>query len=154
MAGYITFPTAQLVPIPHGIALPQVCSVLCAGVTAFTSLRVMDPKPGQWCVITGAGGALGHLAVQYAKAFELKVVAIDGGSEKRKFCRKLGADVYVDFIEEGGNLAAKVKQMTGNGADLVMVLSPHQSSYEYVWFSVSVDICADRTTVMLASILA
>ena len=90
----------------------------------------MNPQPGQWCVITGAGGALGHLAVQYAKAFGLKVVAIDGGSEKREFCTSLGAGAYVDFIEEGRNLASRVKEEPGGGADLILVLRPHQSSYE------------------------
>jgi D-arabinose 1-dehydrogenase-like Zn-dependent alcohol dehydrogenase len=35
-----------------------------------------------------AAGGVGHLAIQYAKAaFQLKVIAIDGGSEKAQFCK-------------------------------------------------------------------
>ncbi|KAH8812918.1 chaperonin 10-like protein [Xylogone sp. PMI_703] len=127
---YISFPINQLIPIPSTIDIPQACSVLCAGVTAFSALRLMDPKPGQWCVIAGAAGALGHLGIQYAKTFGLKVVAIDGGQpEKEAFCKEMGADAYVDFQKEGEGLAKRVKEVTEGGAHLVLVLSPHQSSY-------------------------
>ena len=130
---YITFPVDQLIPIPDGIDLPQACCVLCAGVTAFSSLRLMDPQPGTWCVIAGAAGGLGHLAIQYAKCFGLRVLAIDGGgADKEAFCRDMGADTYVDFIKEGVRLVEKVRSATVGGARSVLVLSPHQGSYEYV----------------------
>ncbi|KAJ5211575.1 Polyketide synthase enoylreductase [Penicillium cinerascens] len=43
--------------------------------------------------IVGAGGGLGSLAQQYAKAMGLRVVAIDGGDEKRVMCEQLGTEV-------------------------------------------------------------
>ncbi|RFU27321.1 hypothetical protein B7463_g9024, partial [Scytalidium lignicola] len=113
-----------------GIDIPQACCVLCAGVTAFSSLRLMNPKPGEWCTIAGAAGGLGHLAIQYAKTFGLKVVAIDGGQpEKEAFCKEMGADIYIDFAKEGSQLVQKVKTVTNGGSHLVLVFSPHQSSY-------------------------
>jgi len=55
----------------------------------------MDPQPGTWCVIAGAAGGLGHLAIQYPKCFGLRVLAIDGGgTDKEGFCRDMGADTY------------------------------------------------------------
>ena len=38
-------------------------------------LKVTDTKPGDWVVISGIGG-LGHMAVQYAKAMGLNVIAV------------------------------------------------------------------------------
>lgn len=107
------------------------CPILCAGVTAYTSLRKMQPQVGKWCAVVGAAGGLGHLAIQYAKVFGLKVVAIDGGrDEKEAFCKKVGCDAYVDFIKSGGHLVEQVKAATGGGADYVLILGPHQSAYE------------------------
>jgi propanol-preferring alcohol dehydrogenase len=131
---YISFPVDQLIPIPFGISLSQACCVLCAGVTAFSALRLMDPQLGTWCVIAGAAGGLGHLAIQYAKCFGLRVLAIDGGGvDKERFCMEMGADAYVDFIKEERRLVGKVKFITDGGAHSVLVLSPHQSSYKYFY---------------------
>lgn len=38
-------------------------------------------------------------AIQYAKAMDLRVLAIDGGPEKAALCVKLGADAVVDFTK-------------------------------------------------------
>jgi propanol-preferring alcohol dehydrogenase len=130
-SGYIAFPVAELVRIPPGMDLVSVCPILCAGVTAYTSLRIMNPQPGKWCVIVGAAGGLGHLAIQYAKAMGLRVLAIDGGlPQKESFCKQKGADVFVDFNK--GRLVETVRGETQGGADYVLVLSPHQSCYEFV----------------------
>jgi propanol-preferring alcohol dehydrogenase len=89
----------------------------------------MRPQPGKWCVIAGAAGGLGHLAIQYAKSMDLKVLAIDGEApQKRDFCARMGADAYVDFTRD--DLVEAVYQETNGGADYTLVLSPHQSSYE------------------------
>ncbi|OQV05500.1 hypothetical protein CLAIMM_10227 [Cladophialophora immunda] len=127
--GYVSFPTSQLIPIPAKISLPSVCPILCAGVTVHTSLRLMKPQPSKWCAIVGAAGGLGHLGIQYAKAMDLKVLAIDGnGAEKEAFCKKMGADAFVDFGRE--DFVEAVVTQTSGGADYILVLSPHQSSYD------------------------
>lgn len=94
----------------------------------------MQPKAGKWCVIVGASGGLGHLAIQYAKYFGLKVLAIDGDvtghNEKKSLCQSIGSDVYIDFLKAGAHLSDQVKIVTDGGADYVLVLGPHQSAYE------------------------
>lgn len=96
----------------------------------------MEPEAGKWCVIVGASGGLGHLAIQYAKYFGLKVVAIDGESGESKtkeaFCNKMGCDVYIDFLKAGELLSDQVKSATDGGSDYTLVLGPHQSAYKYV----------------------
>ena len=127
--GYVAFPVSQLIRIPPGIPLPSVCPILCAGVTSYAALKRMEPQPGKWCAIVGAAGGLGHLAIQYAKTMGLKVLAIDGGSpRKADFCFRMGADTFVDFTTP--NLVEEVQAKTGGGPQYVLILNPHQSSYE------------------------
>ena len=94
----------------------------------------MQPEAGKWCAIVGASGGLGHLAIQYAKYFGLKVVAIDGepgeGNTKEAFCQKMGCDVYIDFMKAGDRLSDQVKAVTDGGAHYILVLSPHQSAFK------------------------
>ena len=63
----------------------------------------------------GAGGGLGHFAVQYAKAMGMRVIAIDGGDEKRDLCKKLGAEVFIDYTQTK-DVTAEVVKITGFGA--------------------------------------
>jgi propanol-preferring alcohol dehydrogenase len=71
-------------------------AILCAGVTSYKGLKVTEAKPGQFVAIVGAAGGLGHLAIQYAKAMGMQVVAVDVGKEKLDYCKSLGADFCVD----------------------------------------------------------
>jgi propanol-preferring alcohol dehydrogenase len=130
--GYITFPVDHLIPIPETLgSSPAVCPILCAGVTAYSALRKMNPIAGKWCAVAGAAGGVGHLAIQYAKvAFGMKVLAIDSGNRKAEFCTRLGADAFVDYIAAGKDLPERVKIETGGGADFILVLSPIQSAYK------------------------
>lgn len=73
--------------------LDAVAPVLCAGITVYKGLKESGVRPGQTVAIVGAGGGLGSLALQYAKAMGIHTVAIDGGEEKRKMCLELGAEV-------------------------------------------------------------
>lgn len=108
------------------------CPILCAGVTSYVGLRKMNPERNKWCVISGAAGGVGHLAIQYAKkVFGLKVLAIDGGHrDKEAFCTAMGCDEYVDFVEAGKRLGELVVEKTDGGPQYVLLLSPTQSAYE------------------------
>lgn len=67
----------------------------------------------------GAGGGLGSLAQQYAKAMGLKVIAIDSGDEKKKMSlEQLGASEFVDFAQSK-NVVKDVQAATEDG------LGPH-----------------------------
>lgn len=74
--------------------------ILCAGVTVYKAIKESGVKAGEWLVIPGAGGGLGHLAVQYASNMGIRVIGIDTGSEKEQLVKKLGADKWIDFKQE------------------------------------------------------
>ena len=54
----------------------EAAPLICAGITTYKGIKKTEARPGEWVVISGAGG-LGHLAIQYAKIMGLKVCAVD-----------------------------------------------------------------------------
>lgn len=68
-------------------------------------LKACQLSYGNWVAVPGAGGGLGHLAVQYAIATGMKVVGIDTGAEKRKMVEGYGG-VFIDFKEETVSVVA------------------------------------------------
>ncbi|KAH8703192.1 alcohol dehydrogenase, class V [Talaromyces proteolyticus] len=123
--------------IPKQVRLDAVAPILCAGITVYKGLKESGARPGQTVAIVGAGGGLGSLALQYAKAMGLRVVAIDGGNEKKEMCEKLGAEAYVD-IKKSKDIPADVKAATPEslGAHAVILLAvaekPFEQATEYV----------------------
>src|ERR1700693_2618111 len=81
--------------MPKNLSFVDAAPILCAGVTTYKGLKETNARPGEWVVISGAGG-LGHVAIQYAKAMGLHVAAVDLGPEKMALARKLGAEITID----------------------------------------------------------
>ncbi|GAB6260201.1 alcohol dehydrogenase AdhP [Photobacterium sp. CCB-ST2H9] len=88
-----------VVKIPEGLSYVDAAPLFCAGVTTYKALKVAEVKPGQWVAVIGVGG-LGHLAVQYAKAMGMNVIAVDTGAEKMALAKELGAEHCIDFMKE------------------------------------------------------
>ncbi|KDM90537.1 alcohol dehydrogenase AdhP [Photobacterium galatheae] len=88
-----------VVKIPEGLSYVDAAPLFCAGVTTYKALKVTEVKPGQWVAVIGVGG-LGHLAVQYAKAMGMNVIAVDTGVEKMALAKELGAEHCIDFMKE------------------------------------------------------
>jgi len=82
--------------IPKNLPFVDAAPILCAGVTTYKGLKETNTRPGEWVVISGAGGGLGHVAIQYAKAMGLHVAAVDLGPEKVALARRLGAEIAID----------------------------------------------------------
>ncbi|KKA18311.1 Alcohol dehydrogenase [Rasamsonia emersonii CBS 393.64] len=121
-ADYTLVDSEYMLPIPEEVKAAEAAPILCAGTTVYRALKSAQLAPGQWVAIVGAGGGLGHLAIQYAKAKGLKVLGIDGGEDKGALCTKLGADAF--------DLTADVIQTTQGGAHGVLVTSSSPRAYE------------------------
>jgi len=104
--------------------------MLCAGLTAYAALQKTNPRPGNWVVVSGAGGGVGHLAVQLAaKAFGQRVIGIDQ-SAKRNVTRDSGAEEFIDVAQSSGDMVAEVKKITGGlGAHAVIVCAASNAAY-------------------------
>lgn len=108
--------------LPNGLDFGPAAPVLCAGVTVYKGLKETEVRPGEWVAISGVGG-LGHMAVQYAKAMGMHVVAADIFDEKLALAKQLGADVTVNGKDK--DAVEQVQKATGgvHGA-LVTAVSP------------------------------
>ncbi|VEU22254.1 DEKNAAC103308 [Brettanomyces naardenensis] len=132
---YATADAVQAAHIPKGADLAGVAPILCAGVTVYKALKTADLRPGQWVAISGAGGGLGSLAVQYAKAMGLRVVGIDGGAEKGELATSLGAEAFIDFTKVPDVVKAVQEATNGGPHGVINVsVSPKamSQSVEYV----------------------
>jgi alcohol dehydrogenase, propanol-preferring len=92
-----------------------------------------EVRPGEWIAISGIGG-LGHIAIQYAKAMGLHVVALDVEEDKLALARTLGAEITVNAREP--DAAAQVIRETGGGTHGVLVTAVSQalSVRRSTWF--------------------
>ncbi|MEM9778778.1 MAG: alcohol dehydrogenase AdhP [Pseudomonadota bacterium] len=97
-ADYVLADANYVGQLPDGLDFGPAAPVLCAGVTVYKGLKELEAKPGDWVAISGIGG-LGHMAVQYAKAMGLNVVAIDIHEDKLKLAKDLGADLAFNGVE-------------------------------------------------------
>jgi len=127
---YVVSWASYVTPIPDNLPLELAAPILCAGVTVYSALKNSEAKAGQYVVIPGAGGGLGHLALQYARVMGLKSIAIDTGADKQKLTKELGAAEWIDFRETKDIVAAVKKVTDGQGAHAAIVAAGAAESYE------------------------
>lgn len=122
-AEYVIAAAPFVARIPAGLDLARIAPILCAGVTSYKGLKETEARPGEWVAISGVGG-LGHVAIQYAKAMGLHVVALDVAPAKLELALRAGADVAVDA--RSPDATADVLKATNGGAHgiLVTAVSP------------------------------
>lgn len=105
--------------LPDDVDLAGVAPILCAGVTVYKGLKASEVKPGEWVLISGVGG-LGHIAVQYAVAMGMRVVAVDLSDDKAALALRHGAEHAINARTEP-DVAARIAEVTGGGAHGALV---------------------------------
>ena len=111
--------------IPEGADPFEIAPVLCAGVTVYKGLKVTGVRPGQWVVISGVGG-LGHIAVQYAVAMGMRVIAVDVADDKLALAERHGAEITINAM--GPDPAEAIQEAVG-GAHGVLVTAVHPDAF-------------------------
>ncbi len=125
-AEYVVASAAFAARLPVGVDFAAVAPILCAGVTTYKGLKETDTRPGEWVVISGIGG-LGQVAIQYAKAMGLKVVALDIAEDKLKLARDTGADCAVNALS--AEAVDSVLRATGGGAHGILVTAVSTAAF-------------------------
>ncbi len=99
-AEYVSVPQDALALKPSIISFEQAASVPTSGYIALLNLQSgVRVQPGQSVLINGAGGGVGAITVQLAKAYGARVTGVDS-TEKIEMVRSLGADHVVDYTQE------------------------------------------------------
>ena len=124
-AEYVLADPGYVGHLPANIGFSEIAPVLCAGVTVYKGLKVLDCKPGDWVAISGIGG-LGHFAVQYAKAMGFHVIAVDIDDAKLELARRLGADMTINARTQD---PAQEVQRAIRGAHGVLVTAVSRSAF-------------------------
>lgn len=113
--GYAEKATANkgaIFDIPDGITDAQALCMLVQGSTAWHILKTVGHLvPGETVVIHAAAGGVGTIAVQLAKMWGGKVIAVTSSSEKAELATSLGADFVIDAASE--NLAGAILAANG-----------------------------------------
>lgn len=103
-AEFVVAPEDELARTPAGLTDSEAAALPLAGLTAYRALvGIAGVSRGQRVLIQGAGGGVGHLAVQIAKALGAHVTAVVSPA-KVDFVRGLGADEILDYT--AGQFAA------------------------------------------------
>lgn len=103
---------AALIPIPDAVTDQQALCMLVQGSTAWHLLKTMGSvKPGQTVVIHAAAGGVGTIAIQLAKMWGAKVIAVASSEGKRALATSLGADAVIEATHE--NLGDAIRAANG-----------------------------------------
>ncbi len=112
-------PAANAVPKPKRLSWEEAASMSLVLLTSWhmlvTRARI---QPGQDVLVWGATSGIGVVAIQIAKLFNARVLAVAGTVEKLDVARSLGADEVINYKEQ--DVAAEVRRLTNKrGVDIV-----------------------------------
>lgn len=111
-AHFVALPANQAVPLPDNT---DFAAGACLGIPALTAWQAVETDggvgPGDWVLVQGGAGSVGHYAVQMAKLKGAKVIATVSSPEKAAHARAAGADVLINRGSE--DVVGAVKQATG-----------------------------------------
>ncbi len=96
-AEYVTAPSRHFAKKPQGLTHIEAAALPLAALTAWQVLvDTADVRPGQKVLVNAAGGGVGHLAVQIAKARGAHVIGT-ARAQKHAFLTNLGVDEVIDY---------------------------------------------------------
>ncbi|KAK7547639.1 chaperonin 10-like protein [Phyllosticta citricarpa] len=112
-AEYVRIDARTAAKLPDAVTFGTAAPLACAGCTIFRAIKQAGVKKGEWLGLVGAGGGLGHLGIQFAKALGVKVLGVDARDEGLALARKTGADVVLDARKGKEAVVEAAQQATG-----------------------------------------
>jgi NADPH:quinone reductase-like Zn-dependent oxidoreductase len=95
-AEYVAVPAGRVSRIPRSLGLREAGAIGTTGLTALQGVEHIALRKGEDLIVCGASGAVGTLALQFAKLRGARVLAIASGRDGSALARRLGADEAVD----------------------------------------------------------
>ena len=119
-AEYCAAPAPQCLPVPAGVDVVDAAALPEAYFTVWTN--VFDRgrlQAGESFLVHGGSSGIGTTAIPLAKLTGARVFATAGSADKCGACRRLGAELAVNYRDD--DFVAAVKTATdGRGVDLIL----------------------------------
>ena len=150
---YCIVDSRQVAPMPEGLTAVDTAPLMCAGLTIWKALGQAGVKlnevgggRGLKIAISGAGGGLGHLGVQFAVKLGCEVVAVDASDKALELLKEVVLDLgpmgsKVTVVDARSQIAEDVRwavcghpepDLEGEkGVDGVLILPESQKALEY-----------------------
>jgi NADPH:quinone reductase-like Zn-dependent oxidoreductase len=118
-AEYVKVPATNVIPKPERLSFEEAAAVPLVFLTAWNMLVTRaQVRPGEDVLVWGAGSGVGSAAIQIAKLFGARVIAVAGEDWKLEKAKELGADVTLNHRTQ--DVLQEVRRLTGKrGVDIV-----------------------------------
>ena len=125
-AEYVAVDARHAGHIPRRLDLLHAAAAPATGLTALRGIDdVLRVRPRETVLIFGASGAVGTLAVQFAKRRRACVLAAVRGRDATVLVRRLGANAVIDT--RSGDAPERLRRLAPNGIDAVLALAGGQA---------------------------
>ena len=105
-----------LYPTPSGVSDEDAAAVALVGITARLGLHRAQLKSGETIFVNGGSGGVGSTVIQMAKATGARAIATAGSDEKVAACKKLGAELAINYKTQ--NVAETLKKAAPGGVNV------------------------------------
>ena len=114
------------IPLPSVLESENAAPLLCGGITVYSPLRNHGVRPSSRVGVIGIGG-LGHMGLQFAKAFGAEVTAFSNSKDKEADAKSMGAHHFVNTRDTGA-----LKKVAGSFDLLLSTANADQDWQGYV----------------------
>jgi NADPH2:quinone reductase len=111
---------SHALPVPANLSMIEAAAIPETFFTVWHNVFERGAlKSGETLLVHGGSSGIGTAAIQLAKARGARVITTAGTADKCQACRRLGADVAVNYKQE--DFVAATKAATnGRGADVIL----------------------------------
>ena len=118
-AELIAVPAENVHPLPDSLTFEQAAAFPLVYETVYRMLVTRAGlQEGEWLLAWGVGSGIGTAALALGRALGARVIATSSSDEKLARAAELGAEVTINHASE--DVASRVKEATGGGADVVV----------------------------------
>ena len=109
---------AQVIAPPDGVDLVSAAGLVEVAATVISNMDHVSLRPGETLLVHGGSGGIGSFAIQYAKEQGCRVATTAGSAEKLEVCRRLGADIALNYHDDW---VGELREATdGQGAHVIL----------------------------------
>ncbi len=120
-AEYVAVNAEHVATVPRGLDLLEAGAAAVTGLTAQQGIEHLSVAEGETVLIFGASGAVGTLAVQFAKRRRARVIGTATGADATALVRDLGADGVFD--PRSDEAVERLRELAPAGLDAALTLA-------------------------------